>query len=207
MRASESAGAPRPSTIAVWTRRTSDVVRLLSGEASNRLAMIEDAPSRCSPKCSPGPGWVRRACARSHYTSLMTFGTAWSREKRVTSQSLKLSAWCVLFLLIAAPCVSRAVDFKRLEDVAMREMRDTKTPGAAIAIVSGDRIVYVKGLGIAVNYSCDPAPECICARGSSLIGRDRRLAQLVEHHLHTVGVNGSGPLARLPSSGDSRRLR
>ena len=66
-------------------------------------------------------------------------------------------------LLIAAPCVGRAVDFKRLEDVAMREMRDTKTPGAAIAIVSGDRIVYVKGLGIAVNYSCDPAPECICA--------------------------------------------
>jgi len=87
---------------------------------------------------------------------------------------MKLSAWCVLFLLIAAPWVGRAVDFKRLEDVAMREMRDTKTPGAAIANVSGDRIVDVKGLGIAVNYSCDPAPECICARGSSLIGRDRR---------------------------------
>lgn len=36
-----------------------------------------------------------------------------------------------------------------LEEVAQRELSDTNTPGAAVAIISGDAIVYAKGFGVA----------------------------------------------------------
>ncbi|HEY0405159.1 MAG TPA: serine hydrolase domain-containing protein [Pyrinomonadaceae bacterium] len=41
------------------------------------------------------------------------------------------------------------VDFGELEKVLLAELKETRTPGAAIAIVSGDRIVYAKGFGVA----------------------------------------------------------
>lgn len=40
-------------------------------------------------------------------------------------------------------------DFSELEKVALAELKETDTPGAAIIIVSGDRAVFVKGLGVA----------------------------------------------------------
>jgi len=35
-------------------------------------------------------------------------------------------------------------NFAPLEKAALDELRETNTPGAAVAVVSGDRIVYVK---------------------------------------------------------------
>lgn len=40
------------------------------------------------------------------------------------------------------------IDFSTLEKVALEELREKNTPGAAVAIVSGDRIIYAKGLGV-----------------------------------------------------------
>ncbi len=40
-------------------------------------------------------------------------------------------------------------DFSELEKVAIEELTETNTPGAAIAIVSGDRIIFAKGFGVA----------------------------------------------------------
>lgn len=40
------------------------------------------------------------------------------------------------------------VDFGELEKVLLAELQETHTPGATLAIVSGDRIVYAKGFGI-----------------------------------------------------------
>lgn len=40
-------------------------------------------------------------------------------------------------------------DFAELERVALAEMQATGTPGAAIGIVSGDRLIYARGLGVA----------------------------------------------------------
>lgn len=60
----------------------------------------------------------------------------------------------LLLLLMMSPgvCVlaQRPVaDFEQLKKTALEELKETNTPGAAIAIVSGDRIVYAEGFGVA----------------------------------------------------------
>ena len=39
-------------------------------------------------------------------------------------------------------------NFSELEKVAVDELHQLNTPGAAIGIVSGDRLIYAKGIGI-----------------------------------------------------------
>ncbi len=50
------------------------------------------------------------------------------------------------------PCSSVSAqqgrDFRELEKVALEELKETNTPGAAILIVSGDRVVFAKGFGV-----------------------------------------------------------
>ncbi len=58
-------------------------------------------------------------------------------------------------------------DLAPLEKAALDELRETNTPGAAVAIVSGDRIVYVKGLGVSnVETGTPVAPEMLFRTGS-----------------------------------------
>lgn len=55
----------------------------------------------------------------------------------------------VAILTLCADCNAQSkTDFKELEATAVREMKDTNTPGAAIVIVKGDRVVFAKGYGI-----------------------------------------------------------
>src|SRR4051812_22868009 len=58
-------------------------------------------------------------------------------------------------LLVACAAVPRAdarqakaFDFAELEKVIEAELKDGRTPGAAVAVVSGERIVYAKGYGV-----------------------------------------------------------
>jgi CubicO group peptidase (beta-lactamase class C family) len=44
---------------------------------------------------------------------------------------------------------SRAVDFGELEKVIEAEMKETGTPGAAVAVISDGRVVFSKGFGVA----------------------------------------------------------
>jgi CubicO group peptidase (beta-lactamase class C family) len=51
------------------------------------------------------------------------------------------------------PCPTAAqqpeVDFSELERVALAELQETGTPGAAVAVIRGDRAVFAKGFGVA----------------------------------------------------------
>ena len=77
---------------------------------------------------------------------------------------LKPSQVFILFLAAVALTVTtthligaqRELDLRELEDVAAAELKETNTPGAAIAVVSGDRALLLKGLGIASIETGDP---------------------------------------------------
>jgi CubicO group peptidase (beta-lactamase class C family) len=59
----------------------------------------------------------------------------------------------LLFLLLlpahAARAQTAAPDFRRLDEAVAAALKETKTPGAAVAVVSGERVVYAKGFGVA----------------------------------------------------------
>lgn len=43
---------------------------------------------------------------------------------------------------------SNQIDFNELEKIALEEMKEKNTPGAAIAIVRGDRVIFARGFGV-----------------------------------------------------------
>jgi CubicO group peptidase (beta-lactamase class C family) len=58
-------------------------------------------------------------------------------------------------------------DFDQIKKTALEELRETKTPGAAIAIVSGERIVFAEGFGVAnVETNVPVTPETLFAIAS-----------------------------------------
>jgi CubicO group peptidase (beta-lactamase class C family) len=61
----------------------------------------------------------------------------------------------------------RRVDFARLEKVALEELKKTNTPGAAVAVVSGDRLVFAKGFGVAnIETGAPVTPDTLFRIGS-----------------------------------------
>ena len=61
-----------------------------------------------------------------------------------------------------------ALDFGRLDAVAAEELRNTGTPGGAIAVVRGDRVIYTKAFGIANVETNEPVrPEMLFRLGST----------------------------------------
>jgi CubicO group peptidase (beta-lactamase class C family) len=61
----------------------------------------------------------------------------------------------------------RRVDFAKLEKVALEELKKTNTPGAAVAVVSGDRLVFAKGFGVAnIETSAPVTPDTLFRIGS-----------------------------------------
>ncbi len=76
---------------------------------------------------------------------------------------------CFLLLLRAAPAAEeKKVDFSDLEKVALAELKETNTPGAAIAIVRGDQVIFAKGLGVAsVETGEAVSPEMLFRLGST----------------------------------------
>ena len=60
------------------------------------------------------------------------------------------------------------LDFSPLEGVVAEELRNTGTPGGAIAVVVGDRVVYSRGFGIANVETSEPVrPEMLFRLGST----------------------------------------
>jgi len=90
---------------------------------------------------------------------------------------LLLVAIVVVHLLAArmqaqTPALSRvegaAVDFSAIDRVIAQELTDTHTPGAAVSIVSGDRVVFSKGYGVASVETREPVrPEMLFRLGST----------------------------------------
>lgn len=59
-------------------------------------------------------------------------------------------------------------DFSQLEKVALEELKETNTPGATIAIVSGDRVIYTRAFGISsVETGAPMTPEMLFRIGST----------------------------------------
>src|SRR4030095_10025862 len=67
-------------------------------------------------------------------------------------------------LVLAQP---QTVDFTQLEKVALEELKETNTPGAAVAVVSGDRLVFAKGFGVAnIETGAPVTPDTLFRIGS-----------------------------------------
>jgi len=127
----------------------------------------------------------------------------------------------VLVALLIVPTVG--AQFAGLVRVAREELRETNTPGAAVAVVSGDKIVFAKGFGMASIETEEPVTADTLFRlgsttkmmtaavllmlaeegkvaldapvGKYIRGLSPRLAQLTAHQLltHTAGLKDSSP--------------
>lgn len=62
---------------------------------------------------------------------------------------MKIFATIVLAFFSALPLTAqtKTIDFSELESTIKTELEATKTPGAAVAIVSGDKVIFAKGFG------------------------------------------------------------
>lgn len=58
---------------------------------------------------------------------------------------------CLVILSANAPAFAgqQEPDFSELEKAVLSELKATRTPGVAVAVVSGDRVVFARGFGIA----------------------------------------------------------
>ena len=76
-----------------------------------------------------------------------------------------------VLLLLSLPYSAHAgqsVDFSELERTALEELKATDTPGAALAIVEGDRLVYSKAFGVAsVDTGAPVTPDMLFRLGST----------------------------------------
>jgi CubicO group peptidase (beta-lactamase class C family) len=75
-----------------------------------------------------------------------------------------------LLLLVAPAALGSAQQlpsFERLEKTARDELAGTRTPGAVVAVVSGDRVVFAKGFGVAnVETGVPVTPDTVFHVGS-----------------------------------------
>src|SRR5947207_1147475 len=72
----------------------------------------------------------------------------------------------LVLLLAAAPIVAQ--DFSAVEQTAREELARLRVPGAAIAIVQKDRVIYAKGFGTANVETGEPMrPEMLFRLGST----------------------------------------
>ena len=79
----------------------------------------------------------------------------------------------LLFACAVAPRAearqAKAIDFTELDKVVEAEIKAGNTPGAAVAVVSGDRIVYAKGFGLtsAEEGGAAVTPDTLFRMGST----------------------------------------
>jgi CubicO group peptidase (beta-lactamase class C family) len=82
-----------------------------------------------------------------------------------TIRNLKLAL--LLLLFVTTPAHANP-DFSELEKLVPEELKQRNTPGAVIAIVSGDRVVYQKAFGVAnIETGAPMQPEMLFRLGST----------------------------------------
>jgi CubicO group peptidase (beta-lactamase class C family) len=73
----------------------------------------------------------------------------------------------ILSIFSALPLAAQQPRYAELERVVLAELEETRTPGAVVAIVQGETIVYQKGFGVSnVETSQPAAPEMLFRIGS-----------------------------------------
>lgn len=76
---------------------------------------------------------------------------------------MQRASW-LLWVALAAP----AEDWSTLEAVAREELRETQTPGGAVAVVKGEQVVFAKGFGAAsVETGAGVTPDMLFRLGST----------------------------------------
>jgi CubicO group peptidase (beta-lactamase class C family) len=83
------------------------------------------------------------------------------------SIALLLSVLCIVGVS-QAQSRQAAPDFAKLERIVMAELAETNTPGAALGIVSGDRLIYAKGFGVSnIETGAAVTPDMLFRLGST----------------------------------------
>lgn len=126
----------------------------------------------------------------------------------------------ILLVALAATAQVRQLDPAAIERVATEELQSTKTPGAAVAVISGDKVVFSHGYGIAdVETGAPVTPDMLFRLGSTtkmftaaallslsvdldapvgkyISGLDPAIAKLTANQLlsHTSGLRDEAPM-------------
>jgi D-alanyl-D-alanine carboxypeptidase len=80
----------------------------------------------------------------------------------------RISISIAIFALFAAQAQVRRLNPALVERVALEELASTKTPGAAVAVVSGSTVVFSHGYGVASVETGEPvSPEMLFRLGST----------------------------------------
>ncbi|HZI65923.1 MAG TPA: serine hydrolase domain-containing protein, partial [Thermoanaerobaculia bacterium] len=102
----------------------------------------------------------------------------------------------------AAPGPVATPDFHDLEQVAHSELKATGTPGAAVAVILGDRVVFLKGFGVANVETREPVTADTLFRIAST---SKMLTAAALASLEEQGkVDFDGPIARYTKGLDAK---
>lgn len=86
----------------------------------------------------------------------------------INSRNVTLAPVLLLCVAFAQQPQSSKPDFGELEKVALAELAETNTPGAAVGVVSGDRLVFAKGFGVSnVETGAPVTPDMLFRLGST----------------------------------------
>ncbi len=131
----------------------------------------------------------------------------------------------IVLLVLSIPTRTQAPpDFTALEKVALEELKQTNTPGAAVAVVKGEQVVLARGFGVANVETGEAVSADILFRlgsttkmltatalnilaeegrvkldvpiGTYLPGITQKLAEVTAHQLltHTAGIRDEAPM-------------
>ena len=82
--------------------------------------------------------------------------------------SKRLSSIVLFVLLLCQLTFAQSPDFTELEKIISAELQATNTPGASIAIVRGDQVIYAKGFGTSnVETNAPVTPDMLFRLGST----------------------------------------
>src|SRR5215475_1825084 len=79
--------------------------------------------------------------------------------------------WQIFILLLIQPSAQfkqTQIDFAELDKVALEELKQRKTPGAAVAVIIDGRVIYAKGYGVtSVETGAPVTPDMLFRLGST----------------------------------------
>lgn len=78
-------------------------------------------------------------------------------------------AFCCLLLLTAHTAAqNKSIDFAELEKTVAAELKENNTPGAAVVVISGERVLFIKGFGTtSAEGSASITPDTLFRMGST----------------------------------------
>ncbi len=94
-------------------------------------------------------------------------------SKTLHNRTLRFGLFSLLLVCLVAVSASaqqpaKQVNFDELEKIIREELTETKTPGAAVAVISGGRVVFAKGFGAGnVETNSTITPDTLFRLGST----------------------------------------